>query len=401
MSYTLKIDETSIEKIDNTEFPGVLRAAIEDDKNSDLLVPKNPVIQKDTKPSLKLPKIALMSAVTKESDIREHGGMDLQIGPTVQPMGTYGRLVKMPAITLKTKAKETDIVPMGTYGRLVKMPSLTLKKEADAGSSFPALSRANEGGAGSGSKGVAKVAKPKAPKLPKIHPPKVKKAAPKNPNELSSIHIKPTTPAKESGFRSKLMTRFMESVSGQSQSSRYLVTLISEGLGNLKDGFYYTAQALMSGAPLFEGQKCYANHPSAVEEQVLPERSVRDIIGHFENVQSVQVGDHQEIQGELVVMDGPDYNWVQSQLDHALDFSQKYTDKDFVGLSINAGGTANPVEIQQFMATYAIPPSCRPKVELAQAEGLMQVKIVDQITEAISCDLVTQAGAGGRIIKAL
>ena len=338
MSYVLRITNESIEKIDNSQFPGSEHMK----KDSDLLVPQAP--------KLKMPKLNL-----KIESVKEHGGMVSTVAginaPEVQPMGVYGRLVKMPSLKLKTK--EAVVTPMGTYGRMVKMPSLVLKKkEADSGSSFGSLVRANE-----------------------------------------------------SRYRSRTMSRFMESVSGssdtQSGPSRYQVTLICEGLGNLGDGFYYTANALQAGAPKFEGQKCFANHPSSVEEQVLPERSVRDIIGHFENVQCVQNGDHAEIQGQLVVMGGPDYAWVQSQLDHALDFSQKYTDKDFVGLSINAGGQAQPMDVQQFLASNTIPASCMPKIESAMAEGLKQVKVVDQITEAISCDLVTQAGAGGRIIQKL
>lgn len=195
-----------------------------------------------------------------------------------------------------------------------------------------------------------------------------------------------------------LKKRFQESVAG---TSRYLVVLISEGLGNMRDGFYYTGEALADSAPLFDGQKCYANHPSSTEEVVLPERDVRDIVGHFENVNPIHNGDHVELQGELVIMQGSSYDWVRAQLDHALDFSSKFQDKDFIGLSINAGGEADPVSIDNFLSMVMVPESCRAKVLEAQAQGLTQVRVVQKITEAISCDLVTQAGAGGRIIQAI
>jgi hypothetical protein len=66
--------------------------------------------------------------------------------------------------------------------------------------------------------------------------------------------------------------------------ARFRVALIQEGLGNLRDGFYYTKQALESAVPAFEGKKAYADHPSRSEESDRPERSVRDIVGHYENL---------------------------------------------------------------------------------------------------------------------
>lgn len=437
MSYALRIDEDEITKISNNQFPG--SEEIKDPTEEALLIPKMPSLYMKPKieTSLKIPKLSMAQTV------REHGhgiAQAIASGPqvAVTPMGVYGHIVKMPSLKMNTTQKKEAVTPMGVYGHTVKMPSLKMKTEADSGSSVGApLMRANEtnpkgtdhdkwsdcvddvtnkgedvdpyaicgaslqgltihhkgkeGGPGSGKHGNAGTGD--------------KKTKLTNPNRLGSVSLKTPTFTKQSSFfKSKSLTRFMESVSGtdtDSEPSRYQVTLISEGLGNFGDGFYYTASALQSGAPLFEGQKCYANHPSSVEEQVLPERSVRDIIGHFENIQCVQNGDHSEIQGQLVVMGGPDYAWVQSQLDHALQFSQKYIDKDFVGLSINAGGNATPMEVQQFLATQNIPPSCVPKIETAMANGLTQVKVVDQITEAISCDLVTQAGAGGRVIQKL
>ena len=405
MSYVLRIDENgSIDKVDDAQFPGSEKNMSL--KQENLLVPEKPELHEDPV-SLKMPTLNLMLKKPKEStetiEAKEKGGAD----PIAMPgnvNGTYGRTIKMPVLHMQLSAKPKEV--NGVYGHMIKMPVLKMK-HADSASAFPGVTReTTEGGKGSGR--VPKPpATPKAPKAAKAPPAPKPHKAPKSPKSDTVPHAPKTLPGvkkmKQSAFESRLMTRFMESVSGapSAEPSRYAVVLICEGLGNLGDGFYYTANALQAGAPKFEGQKCYANHPSSVEEEVLPERSVRDIIGHFENVQCVQNGDHAEIQGELVVMGGPDYEWVDSQLQHALQFSQKYTDKDFVGLSINAGGQATPMEVQQFLATYSIPASCRPKIEDAMAEGLTQVKVVDQITEAVSCDLVTQAGAGGRILKAL
>lgn len=272
-------------------------------------------------------------------------------------------LLRLPRLAMVQK--ESVGAPRAALVTL-KLPRISTSSEAGSATSIPQLTRESS--------------RPRLPKLSKISKSKV---------IARSIE----------SFKFRITQRLMESATGS--GSRYRTVLICEGLGNQRDGFYYTAAALQVGAKLFEGQKCYANHPSAIGEEVLPERDVRDIVGHFENVQAIKNGDHMEIQGDLVIMLGPTYDWVRSQLDHALSFSEKHTDKDFIGLSINAGGSAVPMPADKFLASAPIPDSCRPKVEQAVADGLSVIKVVEAIEEAISCDLVTQAGAGGRVLQAI
>lgn len=187
-----------------------------------------------------------------------------------------------------------------------------------------------------------------------------------------------------------------------SKDSRYRVVLIQEGMGNKGDCFYYTAEALKSAVPVFEGQKCYYDHPSAIDEMSRPERSVRDILGHFENV-STKVDDEGEqtlLEADLVVSADPSFDLGRALIEHALDYSKKYPDKEFIGLSINANGDANPMQIDDLIK-QGVPKAALPKLNEAKEEGIDEVKIVSIIDSAISCDLVTAAGAGGKVLQML
>lgn len=183
--------------------------------------------------------------------------------------------------------------------------------------------------------------------------------------------------------------------------NRFKTILLTEGMGNLKDCYYYSKQALETAVPLFEGKKIYADHPSKLDEQVRPERSVRDILGHFENVHLEVNKDGQSILvGDVVIpMDEP-FLWARSLMGHAVTYAKKYPDKDLVGLSINAGGDAEDVGIDQLIE-MGVPDGSLPKLLKAKEEGNENVKIVTVIAEATSCDLVTEAGAGGKILALL
>lgn len=176
------------------------------------------------------------------------------------------------------------------------------------------------------------------------------------------------------------------------------VILIREGLGNLKDAYYYTKEALESAVPVFEGKKIYADHPSLDEEQVRPERSVRDILGHFENVRLEETDDGgSQLSATLRILPDKPYEWARGLMRHSVEFAKKYPDKEFVGLSINASGDAEEMDMEKFSGSYSIPDSAKVKLATAREQGVGNVKIVSKITDAVSCDLVTEAGAGGKI----
>jgi hypothetical protein len=85
----------------------------------------------------------------------------------------------------------------------------------------------------------------------------------------------------------------------------------------------------------------------------------------------------------------------------SLSYVTKHPDKDLVGLSINANGDSSEQPLDLFMQEYQVPQSCMDKLLEAQGKGVQSIKPVTVIMSATSCDLVTSAGAGGRINQLL
>lgn len=183
---------------------------------------------------------------------------------------------------------------------------------------------------------------------------------------------------------------------------RFRAVLIEEGLGNLKDLFYYSREALEGAVALFEGKKIFADHPSAIDEKVRPERSVRDIVGYYENV-AVEEGEEGQalVTSDVVMLPHEENRWARSLMISALEFAKKYPDKDFVGLSINASGDATPMPIEEFLKDRKITTAAGEKLQRAMESGASEIKLVNALTDIISVDLVTEAGAGGAIRQML
>lgn len=223
--------------------------------------------------------------------------------------------------------------------------------------------------------------------------PGTKKAAVKKPDEDPSIESE----APEINDRFVGRVRFLEKVK---DAETVRVVLIEEGMGNFGDGFYYTKEALESGVDVFEGKKFYCDHPSASEEEDRPERSVRDVAGHFEELECVESEDGPALLcANLKVVKGESCQYIRERIAHAIEYSKKYPDKAFIGLSINAAGNSSPVDLQEFMETAEIPASAIAKLEMAQEEGIDELRVVTEFLDATSCDLVTEAGAGGKILE--
>jgi hypothetical protein len=210
---------------------------------------------------------------------------------------------------------------------------------------------------------------------------------------------------RESGNLTFRTGRFIESVASPGQNgrpdaafTRFKTILLQEGLGNLRDLYFYSRQALESAVPIFEGKKIFSDHPTAEEEQTRPERSVRDVLGHFENIHIEEGEDGQALLvGDVVIPPDEPFVWARSLMGHAVDYAKKYPDKDFVGLSIIASGDANEMPINDLIS-QGIPQSALLKLKQAQEMGKEAVKIVTVIADAVSCDLVCEAGAGGKIL---
>lgn len=172
--------------------------------------------------------------------------------------------------------------------------------------------------------------------------------------------------------------------------------LLKEGMGNFGDKYFYSKDALKSAVSVFEGKKAYADHPSQTDDMNRPERSVRDVFGYFTNLKYQESDGQGELYGELEILPDKPFDWARSLMTAAVKYSEKYPDKDFVGLSINASGDAKPVAIDQLIES-ATSEVVKSKLIKAKESGIDQLNVVNQIDDAVSCDLVTEAGAGGRI----
>jgi len=176
--------------------------------------------------------------------------------------------------------------------------------------------------------------------------------------------------------------------------TKFGVELLVEGLGNFGDAYYYDRTALESLIPLLTGNKIYADHPTAEEDEIRPERSTRDILGHYESLRvDGDKGEQARLCGVVDILSSE--TWAIDRMNRAIENKKKFPDKDFVGLSINASGDSFELPIDDVIK--AAPETARPKLIEAKQNGIESVKAVRQFKSAASCDLVTEAGAGGNI----
>lgn len=222
---------------------------------------------------------------------------------------------------------------------------------------------------------------------------------------------KSTLPFKQSA-RARGSMKFMGSLTAQlmeagaqsdaTKGRRFRVTLLQEGLGNFENSFYYTAEAIRSAVPLYEGSKAFMDHPAESEERDRPERSIKDIFGYFENV-GIHLDDdgRNSLVADLVTIIDPNSTHARTLLLESLSYSTSHPGQALIGLSINASGDFKTLPIDQFLSEVPMPDSCKSKVLEAKQRGVTMVRPVLEMKTAVSCDLVTTAGAGGSINQLL
>lgn len=232
---------------------------------------------------------------------------------------------------------------------------------------------------------------PAGPKVLKKPPKRTRRGLPK-----STVNQIPA-PTKESA-KISVKTRLREADGADFGGGKFKVILIQEGLGNLRDCFYYTKECLQNSVQNFEGVKCFADHPNQIEEQIHPERSTRDVLGHYEDVEYLEIDGRGTLQATLILCEGAHFDWARSLLTNALDYSKKYSNAEFVGFSINAQGEAGSADLDEFLQSADIPQSALAKLQKAQADGISEIRPVSSLSDAVSVDLVTEAGAGGKIL---
>lgn len=182
-------------------------------------------------------------------------------------------------------------------------------------------------------------------------------------------------------------------------ATKFEVILIEEGLGQFGTAYYYNKDLLKKSFYLFEGKKIYADHPTTIEEQTRPERSVRDILGFFENCEYVEENGRGKIKAVLNILPDEHYRWARALLRESLELQKKNPDKSLVGLSIAANGNATKTSIDTIIGQTENNEEIKNKLLVAKQKGIEFVNYVTDFVEVISCDLVTEAGAGGKVIS--
>ena len=159
------------------------------------------------------------------------------------------------------------------------------------------------------------------------------------------------------------------------------VILIRAGAGNAADKHYYTPECLEEAVEshVFEAVQNYIDHPSKLEDQIIPERMVEKLGGWFCDVEMAQCENEQGVTVpciEATFVPEPGNELVMNKLRAAQAYAKQFEGRPYIGFSINAAGVGAAAEI----------------------DG-RQYNRVDRITEVISVDLVTRAGAGGKLLK--
>ena len=157
----------------------------------------------------------------------------------------------------------------------------------------------------------------------------------------------------------------------------YEVVLIKEGLGNSADGRWYTKHAVQElvASGCCEGMQAYADHPSLDEEEFLPERSIKDMVGSYRNVTLAESNGRAEARAVFVPIQGNGYEWVTTLAEAAVG---NRTGKPLVGISLYGAAAGEDGK--------------RPDGSFGPMADLVR---------PTSADIVTNAGAGGEFVRRL
>lgn len=153
----------------------------------------------------------------------------------------------------------------------------------------------------------------------------------------------------------------------------YKLILLREGKGNKSDRHYYSNKCINSPVTqqAFEGKPLFVNHLSEDDLRNRPEGDVKEIGGYHTQVHA---------EGDTLVstfkpLKTPAGKFTTDFFDECLEYAKEYPGQNLGGISINANGESIEGEV----------------------DGEVW-KIVDEIPEAISGDLVTLPGAGGMVV---
>lgn len=172
----------------------------------------------------------------------------------------------------------------------------------------------------------------------------------------------------------------------------YPCVIISEGMGNLKDRNYYTSSFIESAVPVYEGAQAYIDHQTDEEQMKRPGRSVKELAGHYEDCKAVKANGLTELRAKFYPIEGKED--VTSLVEHSLKYKKKYPEKDFIGVSINGDGEGVSMDYEEFIKEVSPPKQQIDKIKSIEGQS---INVITLATEAFSADLVTSAGARGRL----
>ena len=188
--------------------------------------------------------------------------------------------------------------------------------------------------------------------------------------------------------------KLFEAKKDESGKLKFPVIIISQGLGNLVDRNYYTADAIKSAPQVYEGKKAYFDHPTQDQMEQQPGRSVRETAGHYEDCQAIQDQDGLWVLKAFFVPE-KENSEVIGKINHAIEYKKKYPNKDYIGISINGDGEGKTLDYTEFVKEYQ--PKSIEMQKIAQIEG-QSINAITKLTDAVSADLVTEPGAKGRVL---
>lgn len=181
-------------------------------------------------------------------------------------------------------------------------------------------------------------------------------------------------PPSKSGVKLSSEVSLREAKVQDSDKRKIQVIIMSEGLGNKRDMHYYSKDCIRSAAPLFEGSRCFVDHPTETEEITRPERTLRDLVGYYTDVAPSEDGS--QLLGTLNLEDTEAGQQWFDKIKSAIDYGQRYPDKVYFAISINADG----------------------KTHEEERDG-EKINVVDAITGVDSADLVTRPALQTKFVK--
>ncbi len=212
---------------------------------------------------------------------------------------------------------------------------------------------------------------------------------------IKPVHVQEA--AREHGGGLTWFSPFREADQPEGSTGKAQVVLIGAGCGNLQDGNAYFPEILQRDYAKFSGVRCFLNHPSTWEEEVLPERTVEGICGWFSNVRAESVSGVMSILAELNYMQLTDGQLTESGekarglCESAVVYQrQNGPDKCLLGLSINAEGPSHQESADMLAQKYPM---------FADALARRDTwNVVDGVESVTSVDLVTFPARNGRVL---